>query len=147
MGCIKLKITLLVVFFTVYTPLFAQQVYLFNGKIVTVDSLMYHYETEEAIKQIDLLAKQPDKNPIKKEQRQFQLELALLKAKIYDRNFEQGKALLLLLDILEKKSIADKFHNISAATYLLLAQVKRNGNDLKEERKISEPCTKCDSRS
>lgn len=135
MGCIKLKITLLVVFFfTVYTPLFAQQVYLFNGKIVTVDSLMYHYETEDAIKQIELLAKQPDKNLSKKEQRQFQLELALLKAKIYDRNFEQGKALLLLLEILEK-SIADKFHNISAATYLLLAQVKRNGNDLKEEEK------------
>ncbi len=135
MGCIKLKITLLVVFFfTVYTPLFAQQVYLFNGKIVTVDSLMYHYETEDAIKQIELLAKQPDKKLSKKEQRQFQLELALLKAKIYDRNFEQGKALLLLLDILEKSS-ADKFHNISAATYLLLAQVKRNGNDLKEEEK------------
>lgn len=79
------------VFFTVYTPLFAQQVYLFNGKIVTVDSLMYHYETEDAIKQIELLAKQPDKNLSKKEQRQFQLELALLKAKIYDRNFEQGR--------------------------------------------------------
>lgn len=135
MKYIKLKITFWAVFsFAIYTQLFAQQVYLFQGKIVTVDSLMYHYETEDAIKQIELLAKQPDKNRSSKEQRQFQLELDLLKAKIYDRNFEQGKALLILLDILEK-STADKFHKITAETYLLLAQVKRNGNDLKEDEK------------
>mgnify|MGYP002860154234 CR=1 FL=1 len=131
----KTKITLLLVlFFTAYIPLFAQQVYLFQGKIVTVDSLMYHYETEDAIKKIDRLAEQPDNNLSQQGQRQYQLELALLKAKIYDRNFEQGKALLILLDILEK-STADKFHKITAGTYLLLAQVKRNGNDLKEDEK------------
>lgn len=112
----------------------AQQVYLFHGKIVTVDSLMRHYETEDAIKQIDLLAEQPDKNLSKKDLHKFHLELAFLKAKIYDRNFEQAKALLILLDILEK-STANKFDKITTQTYLLLAQVKRNGNDLKEAEK------------
>lgn len=126
---------LLVFFFTVYTPLFAQQVYLFQGRIVTVDSLMYHYETEDAIKKIERLAEQPDKNLSQKEQSQYQLGLALLKAKIYDRNFEQGKALVVLLDILEK-STAEEFHKITAETYLLMAQVKRNGNDLKEDEKF-----------
>ncbi len=112
----------------------AQQVYFFQGKVVSADSLMNHAETEEAIKQIDLLAEQPDKNLSKKDLHKFYLELALLKAKVYDRNFEQGKALLILLDILEK-STADQFHKITAEAYLLLAQVKRNGNDLKETEK------------
>lgn len=127
-------ILLLTILLTVCANVSAQQVYLFQGKIVSVDSLMHHYETKDAIKQIELLAKQPNKNLSKKEQRQYLLALALLKAKIYDRNFEQDKALLILLDLLEK-SIADKFDKITAETYLLLAQVKRNGNDLKEAEK------------
>lgn len=127
--------TLLLVFFLmIFKPHFAQQVYLFQGKIVSVDSLMFHYETADAIKELDQLAKQPNKQFSAKEKRQYQLEIDLLKAKIYDRNFEQGKALHILLDVVEK-SIADDFAKITTEAYLLLAQVKRNGNDMKENEK------------
>lgn len=112
----------------------AQQLYFMQGKTVQVDSLMYHYKTEDAIKQIEVLSKQSNKNLSKKEQDIFQLELDLLKAKIYDRNFEQGKALIILLDILEK-STANKFYKIMTQAYLLMTQVKRNGNDMPESEK------------
>lgn len=128
------SLLLFTLLFGVFTNAKAQQVYFFQGKIVAVDSLMNNYETEAAIKQIDLLAKQPNKNLSKMELRQFHLEVELLKAKVYDRNFEQGKALLILLEVLEK-STADQFHKIKTEAYLLLAQVKRNGNDLEEEEK------------
>lgn len=127
--------TLLLVFYImICKPHFAQQVYLFQGKIVSVDSLLFHYETADAIKELDQLAKQPNKQFSAKEKRQYQLEIDLLKAKIYDRNFEQGKALHILLDVVEK-STADDFAKITTEAYLLLAQVKRNGNDMKENEK------------
>ncbi len=131
----KLKLILLSsLLFSVFSNVKAQQVYFLQGKILSVDSLINLVETEDAIKQIDLLAEQTDKKLSHKDQRKFHLELALLKAKVYSRNFEQGKALVILLDILEKSTL-EQFHKITTEAYLLLAEVKRNGNDLKEEEK------------
>lgn len=131
----KIQITLLFLcLYTVFNVSFAQQVYYFQGKVLSVDSLMFHYETDDAIKQLELISQKPDKKLSPKEKRKFQLEIELLKAKIYDRNFEQGKALVILLDLLEK-STKEKLHKITTETYLLLAQVKRNGNDLEEDEK------------
>lgn len=73
--------TLLLVFFLmIFKQHFAQQVYLFQGKIVSVDSLLFHYETADAINELDQLAKQPNKQFSAKEKRQYQLEIDLLKA-------------------------------------------------------------------
>lgn len=143
MEYIKSKIAFfLLVFLAVSTPISAQQVYYIQGKIVKVDSLRQQYKLEDALKQIEILSKQSDKNLSPKEQRQFLLELDLLKAKIYDQNFEQGKALRILLDIIEK-SQADAFHKITAQSYLLLSQVKRNGNDLEECEKYLKLAQSC----
>ncbi len=135
MEYIKFKIALVVAFFfAIQLSVLSQQVYFLQGKSITVDSLMSQYKVEDAIKKIELLAKQPDKNLSAREQLEFKLQLELLKAKVYDRNFEQDKALVILLDLIEQAE-AEDFYSITAEAYLLMAQVKRNGNDIGESDK------------
>lgn len=131
----KTSILLTVLFLiTGLSKLSSQQVYLSQGKIVKVESFIKNNNMEAAIKAIDSLANHVDENLSKKEKIQYQLELKLLKAKIYDDNFELESSLNTLLSILDA-SVDSDFHKITTRAYLLMSSTKEKGNDLDESER------------
>ncbi|MCY1508219.1 Histidine kinase [compost metagenome] len=105
-----------------------------EGKVIKANDLIKNQDTEEALKRIDSLSRQVDIGLSKKEALEYQLELQLLRARVYDENFDQEHAIVVLLPVLDQ-SINQKFHKITARVYLQLVAVKYKGNDIEESEK------------